>query len=127
MFFSCSLVLLHKNFSKSLTTGHLVYLKHLSAASHIATGFFFIKKFISISFAQLKKITDSLQLKALKCNPCTGDAYTCVEGKMYQIINIDQDFQYRFEVCPSVRFGSLEIDKIADQEIADIYQQVNIG
>ena len=121
MFFSCSLVLLHKNFSKSLTTGHLVYLKHWSAASHIATGFFFIKKFISISFAQLKKVTDSLQLKAFKCNPCTGDAYACVEGKMYQ------DFQYRFEVCPSVRFGSLEIDKIADQEIADIYQQVNIG
>ena len=43
---------------------------------------------------------------------------------MYQIVNKAQDFQYEREVCPSVWFGNLEIKETADQEIADIYQQV---
>ena len=43
---------------------------------------------------------------------------------MYQIANEAQDFQYKREVYPSVWFGNMEIDETADQEIANLYQQV---
>ena len=50
------------------------------------------------------------------------NAYACVEGKMYEIANEAQDFQYKREVCPSAWFGNMEIDKTTDQEIANLYQ-----
>ena len=43
---------------------------------------------------------------------------------MYQIANEAQDFQYKREVCPSLWFGNMEIDKTTAQEIANLYQQV---
>ena len=43
---------------------------------------------------------------------------------MYQVANEAQDFQDKHEVCPSVWFRNMEIDKTTDQEIANLYQQV---
>ena len=43
---------------------------------------------------------------------------------MYQIANKAQDFQDERDICPSVRFGNLEVDETTNQEIANIYQQV---